>query len=82
MRGAAQSSLREAQNDQRCSCVAAAYTCMRDGVSHCGAGFPRVAATNVLLQQEGGSVVRGSYRQDMCDMWSALGFDRRFYWIN
>ena len=55
---------------------------MRDGMSLCGAGFPRVAATNVVLQQEGGSVVRGSYRQGMCDMWSALGLDRRFYWIN
>jgi hypothetical protein len=75
-------SLCEAQNYERCSCAAAACTYMRDGASHCGAGFPRVAATNVVLQQEGGSVVRGSYRQGMCDTWSALGLDRRFYWIN
>jgi hypothetical protein len=44
--------------------------------------FPARVITNVVSTSGGGSVAVANYKADVCKLWSRMGFDERFWWIN
>jgi hypothetical protein len=44
--------------------------------------FPTNFVTNVVSIGSGGSVAAVNYKSEQCRMWSRMGLDERFWWIN
>lgn len=44
--------------------------------------FPANAITNVVSISGGGSIATVNYKTSVCQLWSRMGLDERFWWIN
>jgi hypothetical protein len=44
--------------------------------------FPANAITNVVSISSGGSIATVNYKTSVCQLWSRMGLDERFWWIN